>query len=398
MIIHPTEITKSDGRVRVSSVVEIETPGKVFTANNAATMELWIDWPEAYFVPDTPDAGPFALICLTAAMCLKERLVIKTPISQSLLINMLEAMEIYANDFPHLCEIIPLEVATYDLPRNPQTRVGSFYSGGVDSLYNIAEHRRLETQFGVVPVSDLWLIQGMDIGLQQDELWNETKDLLQASVAQNEQLRCVDIRTNAREFQGKIVSWDELGFSAILGGIAKCFAPIVNTALIGSYAKYKDIMPHASSPMIDPMWSCDRQTVRHFSCRADRMEKIRVISECAPELLKTLRVCYSNFDGEYNCGRCEKCLRTQMQLLLCGSIDKCEMFNKKIVADDLRQLKLPWKKKNNYTWDFWRDIHAACHEAGMDDFERELTRQFKRNRVRAVVKRMIDRMRSAFNQ
>ena len=45
-------------------------------------------------------------------------------------------------------------------PRNSETRIGSFYSGGVDSMYNIAEHRRLNQEFGVPLVSDLWLVQG----------------------------------------------------------------------------------------------------------------------------------------------------------------------------------------------------------------------------------------------
>ncbi|MFQ1699657.1 hypothetical protein ACJ5NV_03570 [Loktanella agnita] len=394
MIIQPSKITNFDGRCRIAAMVELETPGRVFTATGTAQQELWIDWPADYFVPDKPDGGPFALICLSVAMSLKERLVIGDPICQSLLINILEAMEIYKTDFPDICDVIQLETVTYHRPKSETQRVGSFYSGGVDSLYNIAEHKRLQKQYGILSVTDLWLIQGMDIKLSDDALWHQTKSLLSDPEAWSEGMCYVDIRTNARDIHDKFAPWEQLGFGPILGGIAKCFSPIVGTALIGSYAKYTDIIPHASSPLVDPMWSCGRQTVRHFSCRASRIEKIETIAGYAPELLQNLRVCYLNPEGAYNCGRCEKCLRTQMQLMLCNCLDECKMFDQPLTPQSLQKLQLPWQKKNHYTWDFWRDIQRACQLAGHDDFDRILSKQLRRNKFSRLRKRIKAAVRS----
>ncbi len=387
MLIHTVTTTISDGRCRIAANVELETTGLKFSASGTSEHELWIDWPVEYFVPDAQDGAPFVLICLSVAMCLGERLASRDPIPQSLLLNILEAMAIYNTDFPDSSHVVELNMDTFRPTGPTDGRIGSFYSGGVDSLFNIAELLRLKKQFGVDPVTDLWLIQGMDIKLSDEKLWSEVKRNLMAPFADDKLTRCVDIRTNAREIHDRFVGWEEMGFSAILGGISKCFAPIVGTALIGSYANYRNIVPHSSSPLVDPMWSCDRQLVRHFSCRVDRIEKLQTISIEIPQLLENLRVCYLNTDGAYNCGKCEKCLRTQMQLLLCGSLEKCDRFDEPISIQALRHLRLPWRNKNRYTWDFWNDIRQSCRQAGLDDYYHAIGRQLFRNKVRRTLKR-----------
>lgn len=388
MIIHPVRLTNDGARCQISAEIELETEGRVFTTSQTSRETLWIDWPASYYSPDSADAGPFATICLTLAMCVKERLVIKDTISQALLLNLLEAMEIYATDFPELCEVMDVSVECEHRGRVQRGRVASFYSGGVDSLYNIAECKRLTDRHGTDAVTDLWLIQGMDIKLSDEALWATVKHALNAPYAKSESMKCVDIRTNARDIHDNYVSWEQLGFSAILGGIAKCFAEPVETVLIGSYAKYRDLIPHASSPLIDPLWSCDRQTIRHFSCRADRMQKIATVAEYAPELLPALRVCYKNDGGAYNCGKCEKCLRTQMQLLILGVLDAVPGFAVKLTPDLIRTIWLPWQAKNAYAWTFWEDIEQGCKERGLTDYYAAVKRQLRINRVDRIRKRV----------
>lgn len=388
MIIHEVETTVESDRYRISARVSLETEGLEFQASHSNEIELWIDWPADYFTPEMQDASPFVLVCLPLAMCLRERIVAKNPISQALLLNLLEAMAIYATDFPDKGREVDLEVETYLPTPTVRARVGSFYSGGVDSFFNIAEHLRLNRAFGVTPVTDLWLIQGMDIKLTDEELWATTKNSLMSPFEADTSINCVDIRTNARAIHDRFVGWEEMGFSAILGGIAKCFSPIIGTALIGSYARYEEVVPHSSSPLVDPMWSCDRQLIRHFSCRVNRMEKLRTIIAEAPELLTDLRVCYLNPNGTYNCGRCEKCLRTQMQLMICGALEMCKRFDQPLTVESLRHLKLPWRVKNQYTWDFWHDIQKSCQIAGLDDYERAISRQLYRKKIWRSGKRL----------
>ena len=385
MIIHTVEMQSFEGRWKSCVRVEIEGRGRF--KNNSSIEDLWIDWPSSYCAPEEANGDPFLLICLPIAMRLKERLVSRSPISQALLINVLEAMEIYSFYFPDLCEIVEIDCVSEVRTRSPETRIASFYSGGVDSIYNIAEHRRLNEQFGVPLVSDLWLVQGMDIALDQVDLWNQTKERLIGPDAQHAAPYAADVRTNARDLHNGIVPWEELGFSAILGGLAKCFSPMVNTALIGSYARYKDVIPHSSSPLVDPMWSCDRQSIRHFSARVDRQEKIGTIIQHSPELLKQLRVCWKNPGDVYNCGECEKCLRTQLGLLIGGGSDLSDSFRKSIEPRDLRRLDLPGRAANQYAWDFWRDLGIQCRAKGLTAYAKEIDGRLAVNRLKRAFSR-----------
>jgi hypothetical protein len=171
-----------------------------------------------------------------------------------------------------------------------------------------------------------------------------------------------------------------MGFSPILGGVAKCFAPMVGQALIGSYGKYAEIGPHASSPLVDPMWSCDNQQVRHFSCRVDRAEKIRTICDLMPEALTFLRVCWQNPNGAYNCGRCEKCLRTQMQLEIFGMLERCPTFESPLTPETLKNLVIPWQSKSFHTRDFWRHLSRQATAAGKKEYARIIDRKLARAR------------------
>jgi hypothetical protein len=59
-----------------------------------------------------------------------------------------------------------------------------------------------------------------------------------------------------------------------------------------------------------------------------RLEKVRRIAEW-PEALAALRVCLM-FDipahGFPNCGQCYKCVRTMLELLLCGALNRASTF------------------------------------------------------------------------
>ncbi|MCV2882981.1 hypothetical protein [Actibacterium sp. XHP0104] len=389
MIIHPVEISSALGRCRVSATIEIETPGRVFPKTGTRTQELWIDWPESYLKPTEARPDGFVIMCLTLAMCLGERLQVRGAMSQSLVLNLLEAMAIYKHYFLGLCEIVDLDAEGEFRPRGASARVGSFYSGGVDSLYNIAESARLHREFGTLPITDLWLIQGMDIALDQDDLWEKTKSTIFAQLPAGHDMICADIRTNVRDLHYKIVDWEKLGFSVVLGGISKVFAPIVPNVLIGSYAKYDKIVPHASSPLVDPMWSCDEQSVRHFSCRASRQDKIETVATHAPYLLQGLRVCHKNTGGAYNCGVCEKCMRTQAQLIIGGYQQLADTFDTELSSKTLRRLKLPWRWENRFTWDFWRDIQAGFRERGETDLDHALSHVFRKYTVKRAVRRCL---------
>lgn len=48
-------------------------------------------------------------------------------------------------------------------------------------------------------------------------------------------------------------------------------------------------------------------------------------------------MCYENIDQEYNCGKCEKCIRTMTNLAIAGLLDRCTTFGNVITLEELLQ-------------------------------------------------------------
>lgn len=72
------------------------------------------------------------------------------------------------------------------------------------------------------------------------------------------------------------------------------------------------------------------------------MKKTKLIS-CDIVVQDHLRVCYLNRKNKFNCGVCEKCLRTMVALKVCGNLEKFKTFPTKIDLNILSKLKIDGK-------------------------------------------------------
>jgi hypothetical protein len=79
--------------------------------------------------------------------------------------------------------------------------------------------------------------------------------------------------------------------------------------------------PYGTSPALDALWSTEQVELAHDGFEATRLEKIRALTE-VPAAMRWLRVCQAG-GSDYNCGRCEKCLRTMVELHILGALDRC---------------------------------------------------------------------------
>ena len=70
-------------------------------------------------------------------------------------------------------------------------------------------------------------------------------------------------------------------------------------------------------PTVDGLFSSQRITVVHDGARYPRFQKVRELAHW-PAALGALRVCPGDPGTELNCGVCEKCLRTRLELLAAG--------------------------------------------------------------------------------
>jgi len=89
---------------------------------------------------------------------------------------------------------------------------------------------------------------------------------------------------------------------------------------------------------LDPNYSSAEMSVHHEDCHLSRLEKLGVIADW--ELgLSCLRVCSYRPEyhksGTLNCGRCDKCIRTMLQLMIYGGLGRCSTFPNKVVTLDM---------------------------------------------------------------
>lgn len=301
------------------------------------------------YINESYDCALVALIPL-ALMC-GENIRLNGPVSIDLYENALEAIALFRAWYPSKTKPVSIFAdLTYDSDQK-SSRVMSFYSGGVDSLFNIAG--RIDDK--VREVDACVLVHGMDISIENKHLWNEVQSNLAENIKTIPDIEMICVETNARLFQPYGVDWTSTGFGPILGAISNFLSKGFGKAVIGSYGLYHELEAHASGPLIDRFWSSERVDVIHYSPRYNRLQKILSIKNTSPQLLKHLRVCWKNPNGKYNCGVCEKCLRTKTELHAAQADSLTQAFGVYDLAQDLKYLRgnIP---VDSYTSHFWRDL------------------------------------------
>ena|SRR5579871_282332 len=268
---------------------------------NIDGFELWYtlsgEIPSAAF----PDLGS-ALLCaaLLPAMRRRRSLRIDSPISSELLRNTDELQKVFSRWYG--LSAIPIEAQA--IPSRPVVEggVGCFFSGGVDSIYSFLSNRKL--------ITHLLTIRGADMEVDS-RLWPEVLAANQR-FAGDFGVKLIAVETNARRFITAFGSnWPE-AHGGVLAGIAHLVG--FGRTIIASSHSEDDDFPWGSHKDTDHLWSTESSRLVHDGA-IRRNEKIRLIGQ-TPNSLSGLRVCWQ--DKTYNCGTCEKCLRTRISLRLLG--------------------------------------------------------------------------------
>lgn len=299
--------------------------------------QLWYRFPSGFkkYLNDQ-NGNPFLAGLLVIAMKTGETLEVAAPVSPTLLSGTQRIQELLLSWYPSLSKV---QVRAPQPYRHQQTRehrrVGLFFSMGVDSFYTLLKNN--EQQSDQI-ISHLILIRGFDIYMEK---WNNElypTVLRNANrVARNLRKQVIPVATNIRDLSDPAVKWGPLYFGSALASIGLALDGLLEAVYVAGGMTYDVLSPWGSHPDLDPLWSTETLKFIHDGCEADRMSKIRLISRF-PVALETLRVCFYNPENMYNCGKCEKCLRTMVGLHIAGSLEKCTTFPHEIDVELLRGL------------------------------------------------------------
>jgi hypothetical protein len=144
------------------------------------------------------------------------------------------------------------------------------------------------------------------------------------------------IRTDVRTLLDPYISW-EVAHGPGLAAVALLLAPVCGRVLIASTATYAEPAVRGSHPLHDHLWSTESCRIEHHGAHLPRTEKIERLAKCQ-DALDVLRVCWRQVD-RYNCGECEKCLRTMVALEAVGSLKRCPTFSMPLDLDAVADLR-----------------------------------------------------------
>lgn len=284
-----------------------------------------------YFKSDknTPLSGnteAFIACCLLPSMKMGGgQIVTKGEISSKFLSALDTIQDIYCTWQPSFkrTEITGI-TAVQTIPSSK--RVGAFFTGGVDSFYTFLKHNE--------EITDLIFAYGLDIKLKDTVLREKVSKKIH-EIASEFGKNVIEIETNALELFDYYVNWGKLGHGAALAAIGHLLSSSFHRIYIPSSYSYSNLFPWGSHPILDPLWSSDTLEFIHDGCEATRVKKVALISKY-DIALHSLRVCWTNPDSVYNCGKCEKCTRTMINLKINNALYRCTTFSEEL---DIKQVK-----------------------------------------------------------
>jgi hypothetical protein len=184
----------------------------------------------------------------------------------------------------------------------------------------LMQNRRLYRPDDPAYISEALFIHGFDIGKRARDPENGRYRAALARlepVAAETGLHLVACRTNLRHLPSKDGFWANRHNGAALASVGHAALRGPAFLFIGGTYHVATPVPVGSHPTVDGLFSSQRLTIIHDGSRFCRLEKVRDLAAW-PTALAALRVCPESRGGRANCGRCEKCLRTRLELLVAG--------------------------------------------------------------------------------
>ncbi|MBY0564062.1 MAG: hypothetical protein K2P58_07730 [Hyphomonadaceae bacterium] len=345
----------------VSSVAMFEITPTV-TANRlevtitGAPEAIYYEWqgPIAFPVPRTHD---FALLAaLAPAMRVGGDVYVHGRIDRRLLANAEKFSEIWAAWRPDLYRQIRIAAAEELEPCLPNPQAGHAFalSAGLDSVFSLMQNSagadgRVSRRPGAAYLMN-WRRKD-----SPDDPWFERARRQAQRIADQLGVPFFVCSTNWRSFSVNFYVDHPVGIIAA----AHCLDAMAAGCVLAADAMYVDeykLAPLGNNHTTNPLLSSSAFEVTNYGGAYRRMEKMRLLAQ-RPELLREVVVCHERPDDAVNCGRCEKCVRSGLELFVgTGAV---EPF--------MRSLPSPWrvaamKPMSESSLVFWRDMMRSWRD------------------------------------
>lgn len=320
-------------------ISELRSDGTVARPRVAATV-TWEDSDrppfDVYFETDerfdadlSCDPHAFLVACVPPALRHGERrIAIDEDICPELHDGLLTAMQLLQHGSGRTAPSLCIEArSTTRAPAEPGAlRTGAFLSGGVDSLTTLRLNRLAFPLGHPRSIQDCLVVQGFDIDVEDAGGFEFAVSSL-AEVAADTNVTLIPVRSNVRDLDRNNVFWMRESHASALAAVAHAFSNRFRSVSIASTFNLRRLPAlYGSHPLLDPCYGSSALRIIHDGVRYSRLDKVRIVAGWDVGL-RNLRVCTRrNHPGLLNCGRCEKCTRTMLELMVLDKLDRCPAF------------------------------------------------------------------------
>jgi hypothetical protein len=353
------------------------------------TQDIYFETTTAFAQSLSCNPHTFLLACIIPALRHGEaRISIDAEICPELRNGLITAMIWIRQWFEPERQLVQIEAKTQSYPPKPSTpeRAASFLSGGIDSLAALRANRLNFPLTHPRSFKDGLLIYGLEV--QNSEFFKQVINSLSV-VAIDAEISLIPVYTNIRHFLDlDWTFWGKEIQGAVLSAVAHAFSRRLTIATIPSSFDIGHLYPYGSHPLLDPNYSSSDLQIRHDSILLSRLSKTKLVADW-DVALQNIRVC-NKIDkikpGAFNCGQCEKCVRTMTALLALGMLDKTHAFPRDDVSEEMLAKVLI--KNPPYSKFCYQELIAPLAARGRDDLVRGIERLIDRYHTR---QRLVER-------
>lgn len=318
---------------------------------------LYVETEEAFAEDFRASPDGFLLACMaTAAWHGERRVRLRGPVCPVMRDNALAVARLIRTAHPHA--IVPeLEIEEGVRPEEPRrpARTGMFLSGGVDAL-SVLRRNRLDYPLDhPAAVRDAFLgfgLYGFDVTAdgpvpERRAAWEQLRARM-AGLAERESFTLVPFSTNVRTFAPDYLSWSRALFSPLTTSCVHAFTSRVSTVLLGSDGVGIEPDDVSEGQAMSHCFSTAALEIRLDLLHLERLARIGLLAEW-DEGRALMQPCHQvevPEPGRINCGRCEKCVRTMLGLVVHGRLDDVAAFaGSDLTCTRIDEVRIPSRNK-----------------------------------------------------
>ena len=352
-------------RTRVSARITWED-------RDRAPLELFYDVEGPAAEAAEPDPNAFLLACAHAASFQGEkRITVDGPICPVLRDGLVAASQLIALWHGPRRPAAIEPSGGFRPPRPVPAREGVFLSGGIDSLELCFHNRESFPADHPAAFRDAVHVFGLPYtGPEASPTYRNFFARSRASASAAARafgLPLTFVRTNLADLERDPGFYAREQFGIAFASIAHLFSCRFTVFSFASQLEiHNGLEPLGSHPFLDPFYRTAALEFRTPGSERTRLDKVRRVA-ASPELLASLMTCHEAplEDDRFNCGKCEKCLRTMAELWIAGVLDAAPYPPNGLTPSAIDGVDLQVDGEL-----FWRPLPAEFRALGREDLAR----------------------------